>query len=95
MPFLRFEPTILEFEQAKSVHALDRAANTIGEILNRHLLNIREKPYRLSQHPRFIDRGLPVRILEYVAAQINYIYKKNAEFFDRRSLPSVKYKNVN
>jgi hypothetical protein len=29
MPRLEFEPTILVFERAKTVHALDRAANVI------------------------------------------------------------------
>jgi hypothetical protein len=30
MPQVEFEPTILVFEQAKTVHALDRAAIVIG-----------------------------------------------------------------
>jgi hypothetical protein len=30
MPWVRFEPTIPAFEQAKAVHALDRAATVIG-----------------------------------------------------------------
>jgi hypothetical protein len=30
MSWVRFEPTIPEFERAKSVHALDRAATVIG-----------------------------------------------------------------
>jgi hypothetical protein len=31
MPWVGFEPTILGFERAKTVHALDRAATVIGE----------------------------------------------------------------
>jgi hypothetical protein len=30
MPWVGFEPTILAFEQAKTVHALDREANVVG-----------------------------------------------------------------
>jgi hypothetical protein len=30
MPLVEFEPTIPVFEQAKAVHALDRAATVIG-----------------------------------------------------------------
>jgi hypothetical protein len=30
MPLVGFEPTIKAFERAKTVHALDRAATTIG-----------------------------------------------------------------
>jgi hypothetical protein len=30
MPRVAFEPTVPAFEQAKTVHALDRAANVIG-----------------------------------------------------------------
>jgi hypothetical protein len=31
MPQVGFEPTILVFKRAKTVHALDRAATVIGE----------------------------------------------------------------
>jgi hypothetical protein len=31
MPWVEFEPTILSFEQAKTVHATDGAATVIGE----------------------------------------------------------------
>jgi hypothetical protein len=30
MPRVGFEPTILVFDRAKTVHALDRAANVMG-----------------------------------------------------------------
>jgi hypothetical protein len=33
MPRVGFEPTILVFERAKTVHALDRAATVIGKTL--------------------------------------------------------------
>jgi hypothetical protein len=32
MPQVKFEPTIPVFEQAKTVHALDRAASVLGMI---------------------------------------------------------------
>jgi hypothetical protein len=35
MPWGRFEPTVPVFEQAKTVHALDRAATVIGSIVYR------------------------------------------------------------
>jgi hypothetical protein len=31
MPWMGFEPTILVFERAKTVHALDRVATAIGK----------------------------------------------------------------
>jgi hypothetical protein len=34
MPRVGFEPTIPVFEQAKTVHALDRATTVIGSMLN-------------------------------------------------------------
>jgi hypothetical protein len=34
MPLVGFEPTIPEFERAKTVHALDRAATVIGSFTN-------------------------------------------------------------
>jgi hypothetical protein len=42
MPRVRFEPTVSVFERAKTVHALDRAANVIG------ILRLRSKYF--SQH---------------------------------------------
>jgi hypothetical protein len=35
MPQVGFEPAILVFEQAKTVHALDRAATVIGQVFIR------------------------------------------------------------
>jgi hypothetical protein len=32
MPWVGFEPMIPAFEQAKAVHALDRAATVIGQV---------------------------------------------------------------
>jgi hypothetical protein len=36
MPQVEFEPTIPVFERAKTVHALDRAATVIGDLLHTH-----------------------------------------------------------
>jgi hypothetical protein len=33
MPWVEFEPTIPAFERAKTVHALDRAATVIGQVI--------------------------------------------------------------
>jgi hypothetical protein len=37
MPSLGFEPTILAFERAKTVHALDQAATVIGGSITRRI----------------------------------------------------------
>jgi hypothetical protein len=47
MPRVGFEPTIPVFEQAKTVHALDRAATVIGtHYIHKHEFNT----------PKFIPR---------------------------------------
>jgi hypothetical protein len=40
MPSVRFEPTIMASERAKTVHALDRSATVTGSILILHEANL-------------------------------------------------------
>jgi hypothetical protein len=46
MPQVAFEPMIPAFQQAKTVHALDRAANVIGQLIitisKSNILNCKE-----------------------------------------------------
>jgi hypothetical protein len=46
MPRVGFEPTISEFEQAKKIHALDRAATVIGSFIT-YSLCLKKTAYKI------------------------------------------------
>jgi hypothetical protein len=53
MPQAGFDPTIPEFEEAKTVHAVERAATVIGPVHTTHSISLRYILI-LSSHLRLV-----------------------------------------
>jgi hypothetical protein len=51
MPYVGFEPTILMFERAKTVHVLDRAATVLGLVVTQPFVFRRSRVRLFSQSP--------------------------------------------